>query len=200
MNIWKADDGVLGLMRQVKAKHHHPRLEQASIAVLFNDAKPFVKERFNWGKTSKFGKVAKLFQGDQYDFYITLGMDAWTDVLSQEQREAWLDLHLTRCQVDFEPETVEVNGKPKPLKDEFGRIQYTDVMKVDEDGNPKWKVVPFDLHVLTDNVLRYGPWCQDLLDFKNALENKDKREAFHKAFPSRVSEVKIEEQSNELAA
>jgi hypothetical protein len=96
-------------------------------------------------------------------------MDLWHSVLKGNQREAYLDLQLSRCGVEYLPEEIEENGKKKPIKDEWGRVQYTQEVKVDDEGNPKWKVVPLDLEVFADNVRRYGLWCDDLLELKDAI-------------------------------
>jgi Putative phage metallopeptidase len=173
MLLWHADKDILQILDKVKTQYHHPRLEQASVALCFNDSSPFLKGRFNWGKTSKFSAVSKLFQDKKYDFLISLCGDAWHSVLASEQREALLDLHLTRCEAEYEAEIIEENGKKIPVKDKWGRIQYTNVMKVDDEGFPRWKVLPLDLDTFTENVVRFGCWCQNLLDFKSAIKQKE---------------------------
>lgn len=168
---WPAADDVIELMEFIRHKHHH-RLEQAKIAVAFVDAKPFVKGRFNWGKAKKFTTQAKLWHAKdkKYDFEITLPADGWYQVLQGVQKEAWIDLHLCRFRPEMMPVTAEVNGKVKPVKDEFGRIQYTDQVKIDDKtGEPIWCVDPLDLHVLTENASHYGLWCEDLQDFGAAI-------------------------------
>lgn len=170
MLSWFANQEVQELLEVVKNKHHVPRLADARIAVCFEDSKPFVGDRFNWGRVRKFSQSAKLFHPDnkKYDFAITLCADAWVSVLDAKQREALLDLRLECCQVEYVPVTTEENGKKHVVKDEWGRVQYTNEFKMDDDG-PKWKVIPLDLNVYQANVSRYGCWCSDLLDFKNSL-------------------------------
>ena len=175
MIVWPASNEVLDIVLKVKEKYHHPRLQEANVALSFNDSKPFLNGRFNWGKTSKFAAAAKIWQAKKYDFQISLPADSWHSILNADQREAWIDLHLTRCQVDWVPVTVEENGKKKPVKDEWGRVQLTDEMKRDADGEPKWKLWPLDLEVFQGNVLRYGCWCEDLLDFQAVIHNVDKK-------------------------
>lgn len=174
MIVWPANNEVQSIVEKVKTTHHFKRLQEASIAISFNDSKAFVNGRFNWGKTSKFSPVAKIWHAKKYDFQISLPSDLWHSILNADQREAWIDLHMTRCQVEYVPITVEENGKKKPVKDEWGRTQYTDEIKRDEDGEPKWKLWPLDLEVFQDNVLRYGCWCQDLLDFQNVIHQVDR--------------------------
>lgn len=168
--IWQANLDVVQLVEKVKTQNHHPRLAAASVAICFSDTKPFVGGRFNWGKVNKFSAIAKLYQNQKHDFLITLCADAWVSILDAPQREALIDLHLERCQVDYEPIFVEVNGKKKPVKDEWGRIQFSETVKTNDDGDPKWKVAPLDLVVFQSNVLRYGCWCEDLMDFKSAID------------------------------
>ena len=57
---------------------------------------------------------------------------------------------------------VEGNKKV-PVKDEWGRVKYTNVVKTDDDGKPKWRVDPFDLDVFAKNVLHYGLWMKDFV-------------------------------------
>ncbi len=169
---WLANSAVFDLMEEVKFKYHSPRLELAKVAVCFADSKPFVKGRFNWGKTLKFSPLNKLFQQHNkiYDFLIILSTDAWHEVLTGDEREALLDLHLTRCVAEFLPNFIEENGKKKPIKDKWGRVEYSSDMKLDEEGNPIWKVLPLDLPVFGANVRRYGIWCEDLATFKEAVD------------------------------
>lgn len=182
-----ATDDVLQLVEKVKNKFHLPRLEQAKIAVSFFEGKPFVKNQLNWGRVKKVNADDKILQGDvQYDFHIKLCSDVWTDVLTHEQREALIDLHLNCCQVELEPEYADNPNetqeqkdantkKKKPLKDKWGRIVYSDVPKYDDDGEPKWVVSKLNLHTFQDNVTRYGCWCEDLLDLKNAIKSGESK-------------------------
>ena len=169
---WTAGPEVVTILEEVRAKNHNKRLENAKVALCFNDSKPFIKERFNWGKASKFSSLAKLWHAKdkKYDFQILLPADGWYQVLQGEQREAWLDLHLCRFRPEMIPATVEENGKKKVIKDKFGRIEYTDEIRLDEQtGEPIWKVDPLDLHVFAENAKRYGVWCECLQEFKEAL-------------------------------
>jgi hypothetical protein len=176
---WEANSDVVDLLNIVKGKHHHPRLEQATFAVCFTDTKPFIKDRFNWGKVQKFSPLARLWhpENKKYDFLFVLSGTAWSNVLSITQREALLDLHLTRCDVDYEPEenTDPVTNKKQVVKDEWGRVQMSNNIKYDDDGVPKWKVHPLDLNVFAENVSRYGIWCEDILTIKKAVQVADNK-------------------------
>ena len=160
---WKASQEVHDLLEAVKTKYHLPRLENAVIVVEFKDSKPFPKNRFNWGSVSKFG--SKLWLAGDFTFRFTICADLWHDVLNDVMREAYLDLLITRCEPVYIPQTVEVNGKKQVVKDDFGRVQFTDEIKLDDDGEPKWQIVPMDLGVMTKNVQRYGLWMEDLIEF-----------------------------------
>lgn len=169
-NPWKAPFEVVELLNSVKEKYHQPRLANASIAICFEESKPFVRNKLNLGKVAKFSPLARLWQGTQHDFCLSIPMDLWHSVLKGSQREAYLDLQLTRCGVEYLPEEIEEEGgKKKKVKDEWGRIQYTKEIKTDDEGNPKWKVAPLDLEVFADNVRRYGLWSEALLDLKDAI-------------------------------
>lgn len=187
---WPAADDVIQLMEYVKAKNH-PLLIDANVALAFQDSKPFTKNRFNFGKASKFSTLNQLWQGKKYIYQILLSADGWYQVLAGDQREAWLDLHLSR----FHPEMIpDMEGgeadqdaadddapkkkgkakKPKPKKDKFGRIVYTNDVKLDEEtGEPIWKVDPLDLHTFALNAGRYGLWCEDLQNFGEAVGAND---------------------------
>lgn len=167
MLVWHANNEVQDIVREIKEKSHCPRLEEANIATSFNDGKPFKDGQFNWGRVVKFSPEAKIWhpKDKRYDFHISIPSDSWHSILNGSQRVAWLDLLITRCQVDYVPVFTEENGKQKPVKDEWGRIQYTDEIKRDDEGVPKWKLHPLDLSVFQSNVSRHGCWLQDLLDF-----------------------------------
>lgn len=169
VNPWKASQDVLDLVHEVYEKHHAERLHGGLIGVCFDDSKPFVKNKLNLGKVTKFSPLAKLWQGTKLDFCISISMDLWHSVLTAEQREAYIDLQLSRCGVEYLPEEIEENGKKKVVKDEFGRVHYTNQVKLDDEGNPKWKILPLDLEVFASNVRRYGLWQSDLLDLKDAI-------------------------------
>lgn len=176
MKPWPADESVFSLVEKVKKLWHLPRLAEANIAVSMADTKPFVNERFNWGKTTKFSNSAKVWhpENKRYDFLITLSINAW-DILITEQKEALIDLHLNCMQIEYEIEMVEKDGKKKPAKDKWGRKVYTETPKMDEDGNYKWKVFKLDLPVIQYNIARYGCWCQDLIDLNSAIKDSENR-------------------------
>ena len=173
LNPWKASNEVVELLDSVKNKHHAERLAGSSIVVSFDDSKPFVRNKINLGKVIKFSPIVKLYQGQKHDFCIIIPMDLWHSVLKGDEREAYIDLQLSRCSAEYMPEEIEENGKKRKNKDEFGRIQYTNVIKTDYDGNPKWKVLPLDLEVFSQNVRRYGLWCDMIQELKEAINSAE---------------------------
>lgn len=175
---WKASEEVLDLLQKVKQKHHSPRLDGASVAVCFMEGKSFIKNKLNMGKLSKFSPTARLYQTVKHEFCLCVPFDLWSDVLNEHQKEAFLDLHLTRITVEYVAETVEENGKKHKVTDEWGRIQYTEEVRYDEDGNPYWKIEPLDLEVFAKNVSKYGLWQEDLIFLSEAIKaSEDKNGA-----------------------
>lgn len=192
---WPAAQNVIDLMEHVKAKNH-PLLVDATVAVAFIDSKPFAKNRFNFGKASKFSSLNQLWQAkdQKYTYQILLPADGWYQVLVGIQLEAWLDLHLTRFHPEMIPDMEGVEDhndapdgedapkggkfkkKPKPKKDKFGRVIYTNDVKLDEEtGEPIWQVDNLDLHVFAKNAARYGLWCEDLQNFGEAVGAVDEQ-------------------------
>jgi hypothetical protein len=172
-NPWKASEEIIALLDFVKSKHHSPRLDDCRIAVCFNDSKPFANNKLNLGKLSRFSATAKLWQREKHEFCLSIPMELWTTVLDAGQREAYLDLMLTRLDMDYLPEFIEENGKKIKIVDEFGRTQYSNVPKEDKEGNIKWKIEPLDLEVFSKNVRKYGLWQDELMTFKEAIMSAD---------------------------
>ncbi len=166
--IWKSPADVLELLETLKLEHH-PELELAKFTVAFDESKPFNKDRFNWGNVYKFSQFNKLWQVEKFDFCILLCSEIWYSILSKDQQTAWIDLHLTRCGVEYIPETVMEGKKKKVVKDDWGRIKYTTEMKLDDDGRPKWVINPLDLPVFCKNASRYGLWCPALSDLQTVI-------------------------------
>jgi hypothetical protein len=167
---WAAPPDVLDLLSEVLEKH--PHLSEATFAVSFADSKPFIGDRINLGKVSKFSKADKLWhaQDKKYDFRITLCAEVWA-MLSNAQRKAHLDLRVSQCKVEYEPETIEENGKKIKVKDEWGRVSYTTEIRRDDEGHPMWKIVPADILILTENIRRCGLWYEELEVLKEAVGN-----------------------------
>jgi hypothetical protein len=171
-----AGQEVIDLFDRIKKTHHEKRLGEAQIAVLFKEDKVFKKGRFNFGKVKKVSPETQVLLDEKnkghYDFVVTIPDESWSFMSDRRQREGLVDLYLTMCSVEFEPVMAsdpKKGGKEKPKKDNWGRIEYTDTPKYDEDGNPKWVVLPLDVETLTDNVGRCGTWCDVFRDFESAV-------------------------------
>lgn len=169
--VWKAPENVSDLIAQLSHKYHG-HLENLNIAATFVDGKPFAKNRFNWGKVTKFSNYNKLWQGKKIDFSIDLCADGW-GLLNGQQQEALLDLHLTRIVPEYVPEVIVENGKKIKVIDDLGRVKYTTEIKVDENGDPKWLVEPLDLVVFAKNVRRYGLWMKELVGIDGLWDNNE---------------------------
>lgn len=171
---YPANQQVFELFDKVK-QQYHPGLAEARIAVALVDAKPFIKNKFNFGKISKFSDAHQIWHPENrsYQFLSTLVLDVWNDILDNHQREALADLHLECCKIEYEPVTVEVNGKKKVVKDEYGCVEYTNVFKLDKDGEKIYKVEKIDIQILSANIKRYGLWLEDFVEFANVLKEKN---------------------------
>lgn len=189
--ISPAGDDVIQVLDDIKRKHH-ARIIDASVAVLFKAVKPFTGDgRFNFGQVKKFTPSAKIWHHPNrvYDFEITIPEDSWHVILTPHQREALLDLHLTRCTAEFVPLEVEKNGKRKKAKDQWGRLQFTDQIRLDEaTGLPIWKVLPLDIMVLAENARRYGLWHDDLRYLGDAVVHAPKVDGCADIYPTTGSE------------
>mgnify|MGYP003475862963 CR=1 FL=1 len=120
LNPWKCSADILTLVRHLQEKDHAPRLTNAKIGMVFDDSKPFIKNKINLGKVATFSPFNRLWQDDQHDFCLVVPSSLWVEVLNEEQRKAYLDLKLTQCSVEYEPETVEENGKTIKIVDDWG--------------------------------------------------------------------------------
>lgn len=193
---WEAPPDVRETLLQIRDADH-PHLAEATFAVEFVDSKPFVKDRLNLGKVSKFSGAAKLWhpKDKKYDFCISLCADVWQGIMKKDmQHRAWLDLRLCQCQVEYEPETIEENGKKKVVKDDWGRVSYTDVIRRDDAGRPVWKVVPADIKVISQNIKRYGLWYEDLEELTFVL----KSDVLPADYSKDDYEVSLEDAGNEI--
>lgn len=197
--ISPAGPDVLQLLDEVHRKHH-TRVLDARVAVLFKAVKPFSADgRFNFGQVKKFTPSAKIWHHPDriYDFEITIPEDAWHVILTPYQREALLDLHLTRCTAEFVPVEVERNGKRQKAKDQWGRLQFTDQIKLDENtGEPIWKTLPLDIMVFAENARRYGLWHDDLRYFGDAVNNAPEVEGCKELYGGEPNDIFEEAKAN----
>ena len=166
---WPAPKAIWDMVEELKQKYHLPSLQDASIAVAMKDDKAFKKNRLNFGKVSKLGPSTTMWMNEPHTYCITLCADVWQGILKPDQQLAMLDLHLTCCEPAYEPETVLEGRKKVVVKDELGRIKFTDTIKRDKDGDIVWQVLPADIIVIGKNVRRFGLWWEDLEDFAQTV-------------------------------
>lgn len=166
---WKAPNEVCEMLLKVKQKYHS-NIKEINIAVCFDDSKLFIKNKLNLGKIVKFNDLSKLWI-ESYDLCLIIPSDLWVELLKDNsQREAYLDLQLSRCDKEYQPQEIKQNGKKIKIKDDLGRIQYTTEPKLDKNGNMKWIVSPLDIEVYTSNVSRYGLWYESLLELGSQID------------------------------
>jgi hypothetical protein len=166
---WPAPKEIWDMVEELKGKYHAPQLDNATVAVAMKDDKPFVKNRLNFGKVSRPSPAAQIWMKEPHTFCITLCADVWQGILKPEQQIAMLDLHLTCCEPAYEPETVLEGKKKIVVKDEFGRVKFTNTIKKDKDGDIVWQVLPMDIVVIGKNVQRFGLWWTDVEDFAQTV-------------------------------
>ena len=164
--VWPAPAAVIERLQEVKGRYHS-KLDSISVVVELSDSKPFKVNRLNLGNIRKFSTANKIWQKGDYDFCITIVGEVWQEILKGAQCDALLDLHLTRIEPVCEPQVVIENKKRIVCKDDYGRVILTEEQKLDKNGNPRWRIVPIDLGVLSQNVRRYGFWSDDLVEFHN---------------------------------
>lgn len=164
---WVCPRNIGDLVCTIQEEYHSPRLDGAKITVAFEDSKPFLNDQLNLGKVVKFNSYNKLWQSQgPFDFGLILCATVFTSILESDlQKEALIDLLLQRCGVHYVPELIVENGRKKPIKDEYGCVKYTNEIKRDENGNPKWKLLPLDLIAFSKNFARYGLWYDSWKEF-----------------------------------
>jgi len=151
--VWQAPPNVRVLVERIKS--HHPHLGQASIWVLMSTASAVTCNRFVATRASLCTKTEKLESG--HDFKIIISSDAWQK-LTDAQREVEIGKALCRCGVRYEPETIEINGKAHVVKDDLGRVIYTDEIAYDKEGRPRWCVNKPDAEIYFSLFKRRGAY------------------------------------------
>lgn len=173
--FWLADSDLNVKLKDLIEKHHKCRLStnfgDCKVEIVLSDSKPFIEDKLNWGSVKKNNKFNQVWMNKYFDYCIVLSSEL-VKILNQNQKEAILDLHLSRIRLQYQPKKIVENGKKIIVKDEYGRTEYTDQIKLDKEGNPKWKLDSLDLQVFASNIKRFGFWCEDLIDFKKAIANK----------------------------
>lgn len=168
MTIWEAPEEIRQLVGEIK-EAYHPHLILAKIWVLINDASPIVENQLVPMVTSRCTKTEKLKSGN--DFKIIVVAEAWGLLTTQQKRVA-IDEALCHCGVQYVPLTQKINKKDEVIKDEIGRIIYTDVIATDGEGLPKWKMNRPDASIYFGLIQRHEVYSEALENVQNALEKK----------------------------
>lgn len=177
------DSDVYQILKE-QIRIHHPHLEEAKIVIYVNDKNKLNGQKVVIAESSKAS--TKLKASIDADFTITIYAMAWGN-LNPEQKKACMDHELYHCGVQYVPVTEESSDsggaapgkkkgkkpKAKVVKDEFGRVQYTNEIKRDENGVPKWKLIPHDLEEFRNVVEHHGFWDEDLQYFKAVMDKKE---------------------------
>jgi hypothetical protein len=167
-SIWEAPEEIRRMAEQIKLEHH-PHLSQAGLWVLCSDGKAIRNNQLLVTQSKKSTKTEKLSTGR--DFKIIVMMEAWS-LLPDAARRIALDEALCRCGVKYVPQTVEVNGRKEVVKDELGRIIYTDQMEYDTEGVPRWRINPPDAALYYPLLVRHGQYAEEAENVTRALTGK----------------------------
>lgn len=152
MAVFLADPNTIKLMEEVR-NAYHPHLLEARIVVMFFDKRRVNGEHIVLGVAKKISEEDKILC--HFDFKIILSAMDWGE-LEDIERRALLDHELSHCGVEYEPIMEKVGGKDVPVKDQYGRIIPSDKIKRDDEGNPKWKLIPHDFENFYSIAERYG--------------------------------------------
>ncbi len=178
MSIWTLKENAEEyLLLKELIERFHMYLQESKIVLYASDKN---KLKANQVVVAESGKAPmKLKAAIDADFTIMF-YPYWTN-LNAKEKLACLDHQLKRCSVHYEPYKEQVGtsrgGKPKlsVVRDEFGRKQYTNEIKRDEFGKPKWRLLPYEVEEYHEVVLRHGAWNEILDEFRNALDTNEER-------------------------
>jgi hypothetical protein len=177
MSIWELEQASENytLMNEL-VRAYHPVLAEAKIIIYCSDKNKIKSNAIIMAEASRAS--SKMKASVNADFTITIYVGPWSD-LTPIQKKACMDHELCHCGFQYEP-VKEVVGRSrtgtprmKVVKDEHGRTQYTNDVKRDVDGIPKWKLIDHDLEDFYDIVHRYGLWNENLRSFKQAIDQSE---------------------------
>lgn len=174
MAIWELEqnDPIYTTMGELISRYH-THIAEAKIVIYCSDKNRTRANKIIIADASK--APAKLKASTSADFTITLYMMPWGD-LDTNQKRACLDHELYHCGVHYEPVQEQIGQsrqgrqRMQVVRDEYGRIQYTNEIKRNENGEPKWRILPHDLEEFCDIVERYGRWDESIQSFSDALD------------------------------
>lgn len=153
MSFWLADKSVTDLLEEIRDEYH-PHLMEARIAVLFSDKRKVSGNMIILGCMKKVSGEDKVLSN--FDFKMVLSAMDWAE-LGSKQKRALIDHELSHADVERVKLTEMVGGRKKPVKDEHGRVVYTQEIKYDDDtGRPKFKTKGHDFENFAHIAKRYG--------------------------------------------
>jgi len=152
MGFWLAGTEIKMMIEKMK-QENHPHLAEARIAALLTDKRKISGNKIVLGTAKKVSAEDKVLS--DFDFKIILSGEDWAQ-LTEKEKFALIDHELSHLDVARVPQTETVGGRKKPVKDEFGRTIYTDEIKYDDDGKPKWKLRSHDFENFFHIAERYG--------------------------------------------
>jgi hypothetical protein len=167
-SIWEAPPEIRRALEEIKVDHH-PHLANASIWALCSDGKAIRNNQLIVTQSKRCTQTEKLSAGA--DFKVIILMEAWSQLPDAARRMA-LDEALCRCGVRYVPQTMEVNGRKEVVKDELGRIVYTDQIDYDKEGRPRWKINPPDAGLYYAMLQRHARYCEEADNVAAALAGK----------------------------
>lgn len=167
-SIWEATHDIKKSLLAIRDQHH-PHLIAASFWLLVTDAGHLSGNRVRYWRSAVTSKEERL--ATQMDFKVTLYAGSWSEA-TDRQREIILDEALSGCGVKYVPQTVEVNGRKEVVKDDLGRIVYTDQIDYDLEGRPKWCRMAHDAAIFFGMVRRHGDYCDELENLQRARDGK----------------------------
>lgn len=165
---WEAPSDIKQLVKEIR-DNHHPEIAQASIWCLITDANGIHDNRVRSTITRKCTKTENLSTGHHFKIFVYA--ETWAK-LTDAQRRIAIDEALCRCGVKYIPETIEVNGKRETLKDDLGRVIFTNEMAFDQDGTPKWKINKPDAEIYFAMLKRHVMYSEEVENTQRVLEGK----------------------------
>lgn len=167
-SIWEAPADIRKALQAIK-KEHHPHLAAASLWALCADGKAIRNNQLVVTQSKRSTKTEKLANG--HDFKIIVMMEGWSQ-LPDAAQQVTLDEALCRCGVKYVPQMVEVNGRKEVVKDDLGRIVYTDQIDYDKEGQPRWKINPPDAGLYYAMLQRHRKHSEEAENVALALAGK----------------------------
>jgi len=165
MSVWKAGREVVELVDKVREKYH-PHLAEANIAVVLNDKTPVSGNKVCVGKMKRTSREDQLLHHHDFKLIVYAGPFAG---MSDKEKAALIDHELTHANVERIPRyEIGESGKRTKCRDEYGRVIYTDEVKIDdESGKPKFVLKQHDVETFLDVIERHGlENCPEVTDIR----------------------------------